>query len=121
VIAFQLPDPVIVTDRPADGFRAPQRQVFRVLVERRGEKVGEVVDSVQQRLNLDHAIVLAREVRPDARPRPILGTCAESGSNRIEGDIARSGIKVAFIHRHGADRPCQRWPVQRLRALTYAV
>lgn len=66
----------------------------------RTQKGGKIVVSRQRRLDRDPCIVHTREMRTDARPRPILRALDQSCPHRIERNIARCVGKMLLIHHH---------------------
>jgi hypothetical protein len=71
-------------------------------VGRRGEKCGKISDQRAQRRRRCQLVVLARELRPSARPRPVLGTAHQPRDHRIESDVTRRRQQMRLVHHHRA-------------------
>jgi len=64
----------------------------------RPEESGEIAQSFQQRGDLDKIVVVAGEMGTGAGPRPILGSIAQPGPNRVQRHITGRVGEVRLIH-----------------------
>ena len=69
---------------------------------RQCEERGEIRDQCAQRRHRCELVILARELRPSARPWPVLGTARQSRDHRIESDITRGRQQMRLAHHHRA-------------------
>ena len=104
--------------RPADRLGGAQRRDegrVRLL----GDQLGEAPAAArQQRRDLDQPVVSADEMRPHARPRPILGALDEPRPNRVHRHIACRRHQAPSSIATEEKRAWKRCPVTRLCALT---
>ena len=93
--------------------------------ERRGrlvrDQIGEAAAAArQQRGDLDQPVVLAAQMRPRARPRPVLRALDEPRPDGFMATYRAAAIRWSSSMTADEKRAWKRWPVTRLRALTKA-
>ena len=94
-----------VAERPADRLGGAQSEKrFGFGASRRGlDEIRESPDPIQKRRNRDQPVILARQMRPQARPPPILGTADEPGADWVQADVAGCGGKMRFVQGHRSE------------------
>ena len=77
----------------------PNARRYRIEVRFALDEIGKTRRAIKQRLDADQPVVAARQMRPHARPRPVLGLTREPRWRRVQRDIASGGDQMVFIHR----------------------
>src|SRR3954454_18908258 len=92
----------IVAERPANALRGAQsfEQIGRGLDGKQIRKIGK---SIPDRLQLRDAVVLVAQVRPHARPAPVLSALNQSRTHRIERYVAQRRSEMFLVHDGGAE------------------
>ena len=99
---LHLSDPGRRSHRSTDQLGLAQRPVGLSLIEVLIQKRPEVADPLQRRLDGDHPVAAARQVRDGARPAPVLRPRRQPRPHRVQGHIAQRRDQMALIHRHRA-------------------
>ena len=99
--------------RPMVG--APLDPGRRRRVGRHGEKRRKIGDQGAQRRRRCELVILARELRPSARPWPVLATAHQPRDHRIESDVTGAANKCGSSITTAPKRPWNRWPIHRNR------
>ena len=95
--SLEVPDERLIAERAAGGLGSPERGGGgrRLGV---GQKGRDVADPVQQRPCHDQPVIFARQMRPGARPGPVLGPRDQACAHRVHRHIAGGGDQVGLVH-----------------------
>jgi len=85
----------------------PLDSARRRRVGRHGEKRRKIGDQCAQWRHRRQLIILARQLRPSARPRPVFGTPHQPRDQRIKSDLTRRRHQMRLVHHHRAKAPLE--------------